>query len=78
MSEDPIDPALIFKRELEELRTMPKFRRTVLRELREQFIEEMSQMGEATAADAEKHRGVVVFIANFYETLAGEPIVGSD
>ena len=78
MSEDPAEAHERFKRELEQLRNNPAFRRTVLAELRNQFLIELAEMGAADAADAEKHRGVVVFIANHYEALAGEPIVGGD
>jgi uncharacterized protein (UPF0305 family) len=72
------DTAQQFQNDLTELRVNPKFRRTVLRELKDQFLQEISEMAAAPGADAEKHRGVVVFIANYYETLAGEPIVGPD
>ena len=65
-----------FRQELDLLRSNPLFKRTVLAELKDQFMAELSAMGDAQAADAEKHRGVVVFIANHYEALSGEPIVG--
>ena len=73
MSEDPQDA---FDQELAELRTLPKFQRVVLSELKRQFLSELSELAESSKDDAEKHRGVVVFISNLYESLAGEPIVG--
>jgi hypothetical protein len=84
MSEEPIsqEDRIIaqkrFEQDLEHLRSNPVFRRTILAELKSQFLTELSAMGEAQASDAEKHRGVVVFIANHYEALAGEPIVGAE
>ena len=65
-----------FEKELAELRSLPKFQRVVLGELKAQFIAELTALGDAHAAEAEKHRGVLVFVANFYELLAGQPIVG--
>lgn len=67
-----------YEKELAELRSLPRFQKIVLGELKQQFLTELQALGEADAGEAEKHRGVVLFISNFYELLAGEPVTGAD
>ena len=61
-------------KDLTHLRTLPAFQRAVLAPLRDEFLDQIYELANASPDEVEKIRGVVSFIATSYHGLSGQPI----
>lgn len=66
------------ERALDSLRNQPNFKLAVLDQLRAQFLASMTDLGTCAPELVESRRGVLLYIADLYENLAGQPVTGED